>query len=250
MRPVRALIRFLDRQTSPRISGFQIAFDVAAGAVLPLLLLWLDRFWDPAEIGGLTPFRPYPGAFAGVGAAALVVFHLARPRRRAIVATAGGVLATTSAAAVVITTLLLPFSLLGVVFAGIGLLGLLPYLTAFSHARCAVRAWRLGGDTAVLGLVLGIVLAVGGGYAVGRIGQGAAIAAEEVVWGERDGDRRAAIRRVWLLWHWPGVELPVSRRRYHAEAEDHVGMQGSAEEDFLATWEQMTGMDDVPAAWW
>jgi len=224
-RPARAretwtnspLGRFVARQRSGPVTQWQVAWDVVVGAVLPVILVWLDRYWDPLTDGGLLRGRVYVMLLASLGAAAVVAFHVCRTRAPKVAAATAGPLRLTGWIAIGVGLLLLPLSLIGIFIGGIGLLGFLPFVIGFLHLRCGVRARRLSderlGDGGARWMQIAMALAVLAVAAVG--GKGAKILAyrdQGVLLGERRGNETGALWRLRVLWHFPGV--PLSRLRW------------------------------------
>jgi hypothetical protein len=204
--------RLVDSFTAP-VTPRQVVLETLLGAVLPVFIVWLDRYWDPMGDGGALPLgRVYVMLLATLGGAAVVVHHAARVRAPRVAAAAGGALWATGFVACGVGLVILPLSVIGVLFMGIGLLGFTPWLVGLVHFRCARRARlvaeeRAGRDGARW-MVVAMTLAVLGVAAVG--GKGAKTIAyrdQQVLLGERSGDRTWALRRLRVLWHYPGVPL-------------------------------------------
>jgi hypothetical protein len=135
---------FWQRQFAPEPSWWQVAFDLAAGILLPLVCLAADPiiFRDPH----MSPLLASPllgrytllcYAAIGTGLLALALWLLCR-RPAALLA---GFLVAGALFALLLGVVLLPFSLLGLLAMGFGALGLSPFLTAFVFWRNGVRAW-------------------------------------------------------------------------------------------------------------
>jgi hypothetical protein len=132
--PVSGIMRrFLDRPSTAWVAG--VALPVAMVALDPAVF----RSGAPG-LGGpiLGPFKPlgYVGIAAGVGAMA---WHLLLGRAPAVIA---GVLGAASVFAAALGMVLLPFSLLGTFFFGVGLLGLSPFASSLVVGWWARRAYR------------------------------------------------------------------------------------------------------------
>jgi hypothetical protein len=130
---------FWDRQFAPELSWGQLVFDLVAGILLPVFCLVADPivfrespFGTPL-LGGYAPLA-YVAIVTGL--LALAIWLLAR-RPAALLA---GFLVAGALFALLLGIALFPFSLIGL-FAGIGALGLSPFLTAFVFFRNSVRAW-------------------------------------------------------------------------------------------------------------
>jgi len=119
-------------------------FDVSFGIVLPLVCFAFDPivFVDERWIGlGYWPYRILAWTFAGAQMLALAA-ALAGGRRPPVEsAVVAGVLGAGALFACVVAFALLPLSLNGLI-AIIGVLGLVPFATAFVYGRAALRALR------------------------------------------------------------------------------------------------------------
>ena len=130
---------FFRRQFVGKPTSAQLSFDVVFGIALPILCVAFDPIVFQPSFGG-SFLDGYQAAallvvFIGIGAISL---WLATGRLAAMLT---GVLALCGCFAGVLGILLLPLSVLGTLYAGIGLLGFTPFFTAFAFARNAVRAW-------------------------------------------------------------------------------------------------------------
>lgn len=139
--------------------------DVVLGLALPIVCL----IGDPIVFkdgGLLTPetsvfgrFRPFAYLLCAIGLASLGAF-VVRPRASAMLA---GAFLVCSAFAATTGTLLLPLSLIGMFYYGLGLLGLTPLLAAPVFFRACRRTMHAsiashGAPRAIRGLALGALL--------------------------------------------------------------------------------------------
>jgi hypothetical protein len=130
---------FWRRQFVGNATTAQVSFDVVFGITLPIVCLVFDPIVFHSSATGVM-HDDYKAAslltiFIGIGAISL---WLATGRFSAVLS---GILALCGCFAALLGFVLLPLSILGTLFAGIGLLGFTPFLTAFVFARNAVRAW-------------------------------------------------------------------------------------------------------------
>jgi hypothetical protein len=135
---------FWQRQFDAEPSRWQVAFDLAAGILLPLVCLAADPivFRDPHMSPLLV--SPLLGrylllCYAAIGTSLLALALWLLCRRPA--ALLAGFLVAGALFALLLGVLLLPFSLIGMIAMGFGALGLSPFLTAFVFWRNGVRAW-------------------------------------------------------------------------------------------------------------
>lgn len=117
-----------------------ISFDIAGGIVLPLLCFVADPIVFKAPLFG-SPLLGHFALFAyltiGIAMQSLVLWLVCR-RPAALFA---GVLTASALFAFVLGVILLPLSFAGVFMAGIGILGLSPFVTALVFWRNARQAW-------------------------------------------------------------------------------------------------------------
>jgi hypothetical protein len=162
--------RFWRRQFDDATTRAQLRFDVAFGLVIPVLCF----IFDPVVFGGdlindgvYRRIRLFAYAASAIETATLACWlflvrdfpEWSRP--------AGGVLAAGAFFSFALGLAILPLSLIGLLFAGIGALGFIPFVTAIIYLRNARRALRLNrtgvpvrGGTAV-SIVFGLVFALG-----------------------------------------------------------------------------------------
>lgn len=119
----------------------QVLFDLAFGVFIPILCLSIDPIvFRKSQYGG-----PILIQFAAASWTVIIfgiVSLITRLKFQAFPPLLCGVLAGISAYVALLGIVLLPFSLLGILFWGIGVLGLSPLVTAAVFARNAIRAWK------------------------------------------------------------------------------------------------------------
>ncbi len=167
-------LSFLRRQVSGEMTEPRRAFDLVFGVVMPLLCLCFDPFVFPSDstfgTGLLSSYRA-PAYFI-ITLLVLCLSWQLFSGGQVGTATASalllGVFAAGALFAFLLGCILLPFSLLGMLVAGMGLLGLIPFVTSLVYARNMLLAWR-GGErhgpgrvfaTALVGATLAIGLPV------------------------------------------------------------------------------------------
>lgn len=136
--------RFWRRQFGEQATAKQKNFDIAFGLFLPVLCLLFDPIIFKGglmgEGGMLGRFQFFAYVLAALGITALVVW-LWRGRSMTHWQSAfGGVLLAGALFSLVIGVVILPLSLIGLLFFGIGALGFTPFLTAFVYLRHGLRA--------------------------------------------------------------------------------------------------------------
>jgi hypothetical protein len=156
-----------------RPTGRWLAFDVLAGIVLPVVCFAMEpivsaalgRSWGGPSLLG--PYRTFVYMGYALSTAALVAWLVRGPRLGRWIGPVAGMLLGGSLAALLIGTLLLPASLIGLSFALIGSLGLVPFATAMAYLHNSLDAtheagqvsgrWRARGSVAAgLLLVIGV----------------------------------------------------------------------------------------------
>ncbi len=143
-----------------RLPGKRMIVDLMGGVVLPCLCLWFDPFVFHND-GMYTVFA----LLAVVLQIVVLVFWLVAGRWLGrFAAVIAGALWCGVVMAGLIGIVMLPISLIGLLAAGIGSLGCVPFLTVVVFARNAARAARQGRKTLPRGIgtriILGILLAV------------------------------------------------------------------------------------------
>lgn len=137
---------FWKRQFAADVSAGQVAFDVAAGILLPIACLLCDPivFRSSTLFGPTGGFGPVLGRYLVFGYLAIGIAILSLAAWLAVrrfPALFAGLLAGGTLCAVVLGIVLLPFSLFGLLFL-IGALGFSPFVAAFVFWRNTIRTFR------------------------------------------------------------------------------------------------------------
>jgi len=156
------------RQVSPTGMRKGAAFEVIAGILLPAFCLAVDPlvFRQSHDLPFKTPLLAHYTAFGYMGTlVAMVGLSLWLTFGR-FPAFFSGLLAVQAIFSVFLGASLIPYSIIGIAFFGLGLLGLVPFLTGFVLARNAARAFRAASfverpNIEFAGFALGALLAVG-----------------------------------------------------------------------------------------
>jgi hypothetical protein len=192
-----AILRFLDSRAT--------AWGV--GVIMPVIMVLLDPVvFQGGTIGFeqaiLGPFRTacYLGIATAIGALATV---LITGRGAAFLS---GAMVVAAAFGLALGLVLLPFSLLGILFLGVGLLGLSPFLAAAVFARWSLHAFRGSNAShrrasALLGALVFFGMLVGTQVAIAHVLQ----AALDDILSGRLSKARAATERL-KLWR-PLVDM-------------------------------------------
>lgn len=200
--------RFWRRQFADAPTRAQVRFDVIFGLILPVLCF----VFDPIVFRGNSNLLGYDGMYQRVrlfaySASALEIATLACwlfvvRKYPAWSRPVGGVMAAGALFSFALGVLILPLSVIGLLFVGIGALGFIPFVTALVYLRNARRALRLnrtgtpvsGGATAAF--VFGLAFALGM-PAVAQRGATRIVrnASAEAVAGDRLSPRRRSVVR-------------------------------------------------------
>lgn len=146
---------FWRRQFSDSPTRRQTIFDLIAGVILPTLCLIFDpiifKSKVPIDCDDGTP-RPilsperlaiFAYTLIGLGMLALLIWLIAGKRSPRYAVCFAGIFFAGAVSAAILGLLLLPFSLIGLLLYGLGVLGFIPFLTMIVYLRNGVRAWRL-----------------------------------------------------------------------------------------------------------
>jgi len=204
--------RFWRRQFADAPTPAQVRFDVIFGLVLPVLCFVFDPIVFRSSIfvhadGVYRHLRLFAYSASALEMATLACWLFVVRRHPAWSRPAGGVLAAGALFSFALGLAILPFSVLGMLFAGVGALGFIPFVTAFVYLRNARRALRLnrtgepvrGGASAAFAFGLAFALGV---PAVAQRGATRIVrnaGAEVVEGGELSPQRRRVVRALTFL---------------------------------------------------
>ncbi len=226
------LRRTFDSTASSIVLG--IVAPIACFALKPVLLPG-DRFELPG-LGFISAFWIFGYGVIGLGMATLSLWLWRGTRLGAWCGVVSGTLAACALFAGGLGLVLLPFSVIGL-FVLIGALGFVPFLTATTFARNAIRAFAhagivLGEPWAWGSMVLGAALVFGVPGAIqARVSLAFRHAIADVAWGDPTAMTRL---RAWypyayrdrLVWSYAAERDPARRERlaraYPELAEEHV----------------------------
>ncbi|HVF44768.1 MAG TPA: hypothetical protein VM936_17220 [Pyrinomonadaceae bacterium] len=240
--------RFWRGQFGDAPTRAQVRFDVIFGLVLPVLCFAFDPIvfrGDTELVGGDGVYRQvrlFAYTASAIEMATLACWLFVIRRHPAWSRPAGGVMAAGALFSFALGVAILPFSVLGMLFVGVGALGFIPFVTALVYLRNARRALRLnragspvrGGASAAF--AFGLAFALGTPAAAQRgatlIIRGAS--AEVLAGGRLSPQRRRVVRALALL----------SGETFYDLVEEH-GWQPDAERRFrlAEAYRQVTGGD-------
>jgi hypothetical protein len=247
--------RFWRRQFGDAPTRAQFRFDVIFGLVLPVLCFVFDpvvfRGGGGFAVGGDGIYREarlFAYTASALEMATLACWLFLVRRYPAWSRPTGGVMAAGAFFSFALGLAILPFSIVGLLFVGVGALGFIPFVTALVYLRNARRALRLnragapvrGG--ALAAFVFGLAFALGM-PAVAQRGARLILrsaSAEVVAGGELSTPRRRVVRaltflsgeRFYYLVKEHGQESDSERRRRLAEAYREV--TGEEIDDFYS----------------
>ena len=139
----RRLRPFWRRQFAESVTPAQRRFDVAFGFVMPALCLVFDpivfRGWSFGEGALLSRWQFYAYTISAMEMVALAAWLLRADGRGRPPAALGGMLLAGGLFSLVVGVVIMPFSLLGIIFFFVGLLGFTPFFTAVVYLR---NGWR------------------------------------------------------------------------------------------------------------
>ena len=163
--------RFRRRQFGDVPTRAQLNFDVAFGLVIPVLCFVFDPVVFRGNIlgdgGAFQSFRLFAYAASVIEITTLACWLIVVRRFPAWSRPAGGVLAAGAFFSFALGVMILPLSIIGLLFVGIGALGFIPFVTAIVYLRNARRALRLNRTTgpvrggALVSFAFGLFIALG-----------------------------------------------------------------------------------------
>jgi hypothetical protein len=241
--------RFWRRQFGDAPTRAQFRFDVLFGLVLPVLCFAFDPVVFRGGIAGSNggiyrEVRLFAYTASALEMATLACWLFVIRKYPAWSRPAGGVMAAGAFFSFALGLAILPFSVIGILVLGIGLLGFIPFLTALVYLRNARRALKLnragapvrGG--ALAAFVFGLAFALGMPAVAQR---GAALiirraSAEAVEFGELSPQKRRVVRALAFLSGETFYDL-VSRYNEEPDAERRYRL---AEAYWQVTGEEIT----------
>ena len=219
--------RFWKRQFDDSPTRRQSGFDIAFGLVIPVLCFVFDpivfRSWVTDD-GIYHRFQFLAYAASAIEIATLGCWLFAVRKFPAWSRPAGGVMLAGALLSSVIGLAILPFSLMGLLYLGIGALGFIPFVTAIVYLRNGLRAIRLNRTTepasyaSFVYVMFGILVALALPVAV-QVGAARAVtlAREELLaGGELSPQRERIVRAVTRA---SGEEFDDIVRQYAAETD-------------------------------
>jgi hypothetical protein len=221
--------RFWRRQFGDAPTRVQFRFDVAFGLVIPVLCFVFDPVVFRGGVinsdGFYQSFRLFAYAASALEMATLACWLLLVRKFPAWSRPAGGVLAAGAFFSFALGVAILPLSLIGLVFAGIGALGFIPFVTAIVYMRNARRALRLNrtgapvSGGAAASFVFGLALALGAPAVAQHLSARviSSASAEALAGGELSPRRRLFVR---ALVRVSGEGLDDIVKQYSWESDD------------------------------
>jgi hypothetical protein len=238
--------RFRRRQFGDQPTRAQFRFDVGFGLVAPVLCFLFDpvvfHAWMSRSGGlyGRLQFFTYAASAIEIATLACWLFVVAK--YPAWSRPAGGVMVAGAVLSFALGLAILPFSVIGLIAAGLGALGFIPFLTGLVYLRNGLRAMRLnragapvrGG--AAVSVAFGLALAFGlpaAAHVCARRAVESSVA--RVVAGEELSRPRARVMRALSFVSMSSFEGVVSRYRNERDPERKARM--------AEAYEGLTGRD-------
>lgn len=158
--------RFWHRQFQRQSTKPQVAFDLAFGVVFPVLCFIFDPIVFQGGLLGRPLFPEYQTfmyLFSGIQMVVLCLWLVTGAGSELANALLGGALMVGATFCLGIGVLLFPFSVLGLMYFGIGVFGFIPFLTAHVYLRNGWRALRspvrdASSFTCAMGATCGLLL--------------------------------------------------------------------------------------------
>lgn len=139
-------VGFWSRQFSSDVTLPQSIFDFVVGVIAPILcfvfdpIVFNDGFGLALAPQPLARYKLFVYLFSALSIVTLSLFLTQRIKSGPLTAIIAGILLSGALCSLVIGIIILPFSVLGLIFFFIGILGFTPFLTAFVYLRNGVRA--------------------------------------------------------------------------------------------------------------
>ena len=217
---------FWQRQVAPAVTKGQIAFDIAFGAVGPILCFVFDPIvfrGDMFEPPLWPEYQVFAYLFSGLLIALLCLWLVSAPGLGFVRDLIGGALISGAMFCLAIGIVLSPYSAMGLML-GIGIFGFTPFLTALVYLRNGYRALQLQRNKALdlsrlLTLLIGLLLASATPALLSvAIHQTVTKSISEIVQGDSEPALRAA-RRLMPLRFFAEAELNQVVQAYIAESD-------------------------------
>ena len=240
---------FWQRQISPSRTSPQLVFDVTFGVLMPIICFYLDPGIISRSSLGTIPIPLTYDSFLGwnlliYALSILAILSLSLwlsigHRAKASGAIFGGTLLMGATASFVIGIVILPLTLIGLLFI-IGILGFVPFVTAFVYLRNGVKAIRQGGlalsRSALIGTVVSSAVVISALPVVAQweVGHIAVQSVDEIL-GEDSAAAEGAVQRVrYFRWF---VDTDRIVLAYELESENQ------RRERLAAAYKEITGED-------
>jgi hypothetical protein len=217
---------FWQRQFQPQATLKQAIFDVFFGIAMPVACFTFDpmifrgNFMGGWPLFGKLQFPVYAMAFIEISA--LTIWLCGRRRLGDYAVAIGGFLYAGALISLLIGIILFPLSLLGIAFAGLGLLGFTPFFTALVFWRNGRRAFGLnpeaaGGRRKLASLALALVFVMGAPLAVHlKISSSAEDSLRKILEGD-EREAAAAAEHLRIIGYFTQAETDKIVRAYHNE---------------------------------
>jgi hypothetical protein len=160
-------VGFLHRHLEPDVSTREMVFSILFGIIAPIVCFIIDPlvFRSTNLEGVLVDYFLFGYLGAGIGILTLILQLSWGKQLRTGGGVVAGVLLSGALVALLMGVIILPYSIFGILFAGIGLLGFIPFLTSLVYFRNGTRALRqaekrMTKSSLRLAITLGIIIAI------------------------------------------------------------------------------------------
>jgi hypothetical protein len=194
---------FWRRQFAESRTQWQLVFDVVFGVAAPILCFYFDPIVFKGGDAVLQPLQLFVYGVAALEVSLFVLALIFGSRVGVWSRLIGGSLINGAVFSAVIGVAILPFSLMGLMVMLIGVLGFIPFVTAFIYLRVGWRAFQTGDPTPLgswinavfLGAILSIAIPALASFYVSRT---ASQSIEAIVHGDSQQAEFAIAQLRWL----------------------------------------------------
>jgi len=243
--------QFRERQTDEEPEGRSKKFDWAFGVLIPLICVAADPIvFRSAQMGSplLGAYRPFAYLLSFASILSMAAWLLWGEKLKWIAAPMSGLFYVGGVISLLVGIVLIPFSIIGIMFYFVGLLGFTPLLAGIVYLRNAGQAYRtslitLGDQAAWQAAFLAGLFSVVVPYVINvQLAQ----AVQEVATGDVNTIRRGAAK---LKFAAPLVDLSPVTKQYRRIEETEKDSPSAKE--VAHAYKEITGMDieNAPSDW-
>jgi hypothetical protein len=235
-------------QPTPRRS---FVFDMLFGVIVPLLCLIFDpavfKSSDGFFQGGLlSQFRVFAYVAIGIGVSALALWLFFQQRMKQWGAAFSGIFRIGYLSSALLGIVLIPFSIMGILLGGIGILGFLPIITSFTfhrnwhRARQAAKLQTPEKSTRKIAIAAALLTLALPAFLQWQTSRYVSQSIQEIIAGDTQTAYNAAERLQWAFWCSDECYFPLAFAYRHSKDE--------ATKTRLATIYQLLAGKDIQSA--